>query len=201
MISAFNEWTIVLMIFEWLNGIFEKRLSDSNLQPILSSIKRFFRYPEFKINVAFKTIDIREENSIKYSEHRIQRLGNGYDTDCYSYETEHNFNYYRIRTDCVNDCYQSKMRQLCKIDRGLILSNYLLRKEYLANGNDRLSSCYENISDFNKQNFAIVHVCEKMCKVECNIKYYSIEIESIDPLYNTAHTLTLSSNIILKWIW
>ena len=71
---------------------------------------------------------------IKYSENQIKRLGKGYDTDCHSYEFDNNFGYHRMRSDCLNDCYQDKLRQMCKVDRGLFMSNSLIRKDYLING-------------------------------------------------------------------
>ena len=97
--------------------------------------------PEFEINVAFREIDIMQEITIKYSEHRIHRLVKSYDTDCYHYELDNNFSYYRMRSDCVNDCYQDKMREICKVDHGIFMSHSLIRKEYLMNGNERLISC------------------------------------------------------------
>ena len=60
----------------------------------------------------FKQIDIFEETTIKYSENRIQRLGKGFDTDCYDYESDNKFGYYRMRSDCINHCYQNKMREI-----------------------------------------------------------------------------------------
>ena len=89
----------------------------------------------------FKEIDLTQVTTIKYSELRIKRLGKGYNTDCYSYDSEINFKYYRMRSDCVNDCYQDKMRHKCNTDRGFYMSNNLLRKDYLSKGNDKILSC------------------------------------------------------------
>ena len=80
-----------------------------------------------------------------------------------------------MRSDCVNECYQDKMRQLCKVDRGLFMSNSLLRKDYLVDGNEKLLSCYD--AEFNHNNFSIKKDCEKMCKPECDIKYYPFQIK------------------------
>ena len=112
---------------------------------------------------------------IKYSEQRIQRQGQGFDTDCYSYDSDTNFGYYRMRSDCVNDCYQDKMRELCQVDQGLFMSYTLIRKDYIDNKIARLISCYE--SEYNRQSFIFKQECENMCKVECVEKYYRIEIE------------------------
>ena len=83
-----------------------------------------------------------------------------------------------MRSDCVNDCYQDKIRHVCKIDRGILMSNSLIRKAYLVNGNDRLISCYD--PEYNQMSFSIKKDCEKMCKVECNVRYYPIEIMTTD---------------------
>ena len=146
--------------------------------------------PDFLPDMYFKRIDIRHVNTITYSEIQIQRLGEGYDTDCYSYKLDTNFNYYRIRVDCVNDCYQDKMRHLCKVDRGIFMSHSLIRKEYLVNVNDKIISCYD--PDYNVQIESIKEDCQRLCKLECNDKYYSISLES------TLHAL---NNEILKYIF
>ena len=77
-----------------------------------------------------------------------------------------------MRSDCINDCYQKKIREICKVDRGLFMSNSLIRKDYLVDGNDKMLSFYD------QESFSIKQDCEKMCKVECNFKYYSNEINS-----------------------
>ena len=109
---------------------------------------------------------------------RMQRLGKGNDTDCYDYELDNNFNYYRLRSDYINDFYQDKMRHICQVDRGLFMSHSLLRKDSLFTGNDRLISCYN--TEYNQQIYSIKQNCEQICKAECNSKYYKIEIERND---------------------
>ena len=83
-----------------------------------------------------------------------------------------------FHSDCVNDCYQDKMRHLCKSDRGFFISLSLLRKDQLLNKNQTLKSCYD--PDFNKFNFTLYMDCNKICKVECNFIYYPYEIEIIE---------------------
>ena len=75
-------------------------------------------------------------------------MGKGYDTDCHSYESETNFSYYRIRSDCINDCYQKAMRKICKVDGGLFISTSLIRKDFLVNGNDKMILCYDPAYNF-----------------------------------------------------
>ena len=127
----------------------------------------------------FNLIDIKQLTSLKYSEHRIQRLGKGYDTDCYSYDSDTNFSYYRMRSDCVNECYQDKMRKLCNVDRGILMSFSLIRREYFVNRSEKILSCYRNLD-----NFQFKQHCEKICKVECNFKHYPLEIEKTSSLNN-----------------
>ena len=74
---------------------------------------------------------------VRYTEHKINRLGKSYDTDCYPYDLDTNFKYYRIRSDCVNDCYQDKIRKICNVDRNLFMNNILIRRDYITNRNDR----------------------------------------------------------------
>ena len=115
---------------------------------------------------------------IKYSELKIQRLGRGYDRDCHSYNMETNFDYYRMRSDCVNSCYQDQMRLICKVDSGYFMSYSLLREDYFVNASDKIISCYDQ--DYNKDNLKIWRDCEKMYKPECYMKYYSIEVKRFD---------------------
>ena len=115
---------------------------------------------------------------IRYFQCRIQRLGEGFDTNCHSYESDNNFGYYRLRSDCVNDCYQDKLRKLCKVDRGLFMSESLIRKDYLVNGNDKMISCYD--PGYNFQIYSIKRDCEKMCKPECYQIYYPFELDVSD---------------------
>ena len=61
------------------------------------------------------------------------------------------------------------------------MSNILIRKVYLVNGNNRLISCYD--SGYNFRNFKIKLDCEKMCKIECNFKYYRMEIVRIENIF------------------
>ena len=140
--------------------------------------------PDFQTQT-FRKIDIREEINIRYSENRIQRLGKGYDTDCYDYDLDNRFGYYKMRSDCINDCYQKKMREICKVDRGLFMSFSLIRKDYLVNGNDKMLSCYDPA--YNLESFSIKQDCEEVCKVECNFNYYSNELNSVKNLGNVIY--------------
>ena len=83
-----------------------------------------------------------------------------------------------MRSDCINDCYQEQLRKLCKVDHGFFMSHSLIRKEYLIDGNDRLLSCYD--LKYNHENFFVKQDCQKMCKVECNEKYYKYKIKTRD---------------------
>ena len=139
--------------------------------------------PDFDFQTTFTEFDSTNEINIRYSEHRIQRLGNGFDTDCHSYESDNSFGYYRMRTDCLNDCYYNKTREICKVDRGLFRSNTLIRKEYLMNGNERLLSCYD--PEYKHESFSLKQDCEEICKFECNDKYYYIEIKTRPDLTNS----------------
>ena len=97
--------------------------------------------PDYDMYSKYKEIDMETLTEIKYSEFRIKRLGKGYDTDCYSYESDTNYSYYRMRSDCVNDCYQDKMRRACKDNRGIFMSNSLIRKDFLLNEKQRMRKC------------------------------------------------------------
>ena len=57
--------------------------------------------PSFLLDIEFKRLDFLKYTTIKYSEQRIHRLGKGYDTDCHSYDSDTNYSYYRMRSDCV----------------------------------------------------------------------------------------------------
>ena len=70
----------------------------------LISIHSPYKLPDFNYN-NFKFYNHETTTTIKYFEQRIKRLGKGYDTDCFSYDSDTNFNYYRMRSDCLNDCY------------------------------------------------------------------------------------------------
>ena len=175
---------------EWINFqaqldlimIQMKQLAVAKSSPYINyyyiSIHSPNRLPDWNTLVSFKFIKTDQLTFIKYSEQRIQRLGEGFDTDCYLYNSTTNSSHYRIRSDCVNICYQDKLRKLCKVDRGIFMSHSLIRKDYLVNGNDKLILC--NKLQYNYQSFTIKRDCEEMCKLECNFRYYPIEIDRID---------------------
>ena len=61
------------------------------------------------------------------------------------------------------------------------MSEALMRKEYLTSKNNKMISC--NDAEYYKDTIqSIKQVCEKMCKADCNTKYYRnvIEIEDGD---------------------
>ena len=136
------------------------------------------KLPDFYAGVTFKKLNIKGETTIKYSEQKVKRLGKGYDTDCYPYSSENNVSYYRMRSDCVNDCFLGKMRKICKVDRGIFMSPILIRKDTLINGNDKMILC--NVSSYYQDIFSTKQDCEKICKVDCIAKYYAIEFDRID---------------------
>ena len=131
--------------------------------------------PELNDNLNYKRVNPHTYTALKYSELGIQRLGEGYDTDCHSYESDTDFSYYRLRSDCIEDCYQNK--QNCKVTDGFVLSNSLLRKNYTRNKIPRLHLC--NSEMFIRDSLNFRRNCEKNCKVECKFKYYFVEIESL----------------------
>src|ERR1700742_472016 len=105
--------------------------------------------PDFTIPIDFIRLNNEQGISMDYKYNRIQRLGKSYDTDCYDYDSDTSFGYYRMRSDCVNDCYQDQLRKICKVNHRLFMSHALLRKDYLINGNNRLLSCYD--TEYNQQ--------------------------------------------------
>ena len=58
------------------------------------------------------------------------------------------------------------------------MSDSLLREDYFVNISDKIISCYDQ--EHNRDNLTIWRYCEKMCKPECYMKYYSIEVERYD---------------------
>ena len=83
-----------------------------------------------------------------------------------------------MRSDCVDECYQDKMKNLCKIDHGILMSKSLIRKDNFNYKYDKMRYCY--VQEYDGENFNIRRYCNKMCKVECKEKYYVIESDRID---------------------
>ena len=69
------------------------------------------------------------------------------------------------------------MRKLCKVDQGLLLGIYLVRKDTLINGNSKMISCHHDYV-YNYHNSLHVKNCEINCNQECDSKYYTIKVES-----------------------
>ena len=150
---------------DWRN--FQDQIEFINININNFALDRSFPYEQYYYYIAmhlqnnlpdfhqgsFRKIETDKETTIKYSELRIKRLGKGWDTDCYSYDIENNHSYYRMRSDCINECYQDKMREICKVDRGLFMSASLIRRDYLINGNDKMISCYD--PSYNEEIFSI----------------------------------------------
>ena len=144
--------------------------------------------PDLDDKQEFKRVYLNHYTSIKYSEIRIQRLGEGYDTDCHSYESDSNYSYRRMRSDCVTNCYQDEIRKLCNVDSGYFMSQSPLKQNYFNNSHDKIRSCYE--MEYNLITQTTKLDCEKVCKVECNFKYYPLEtlsFERPDPILNIVH--------------
>ena len=170
-----------------LDGIgmrFNKEASDKSFPSYTYyyiSIHSPNHLPQFDLDVHFMRVNMNQTTSIKYSEQKILRLGKGYDTDCHSYDSETNYSYYRMRSDCVLDCYQDQMRQRCKFDKtNILVSRSLLREDYFVNGSKILISCYD--PEYNRMNMKVWRNCGKICKVECYMKYYSTKIERTENL-------------------
>ena len=146
--------------------------------------------PHLDDNREFMTVKFNDQVIIKYIEYRIQMLENGHDTNCHSYESDTHYGYYRMSSDCVSDCYQITMRQLCKVNNGYFMSPFLLRKDYFMKRNDTFKYCQD--PGYNKFIFIKYLNCVKSCKVECNFKYYPLIIEksqSSDPALFIIHNI------------
>ena len=131
--------------------------------------------PVLDTNQEFLQVNIEDVTKIKYSELRIERLGKGYDTDCHSFESDTNFSYYRMGSDCLNDCYQDKLRKICKDESSCFMSNHLLKQGYFQTKSDKIKSYRDR--EYNDMSLKIELDCVQMCKVECNFNYHSFEIE------------------------
>ena len=80
-----------------------------------------------------------------------------------------------MRSDCLNDCYQDKLRKICKNDYGYFISKHLLKQVYFQSDRSKLKSCSD--PEYNTMSMKIELDCVQMCKVECNFNYYSFEIQ------------------------
>ena len=147
--------------------------------------------PDLDDKQELKPVYLNYHTSVKYSEIRIQRLGEGYDTNCHSYESDSNYSYRRMRSDCVMDCYQDKLRDICKFQSGYFMSQSTLKQSYFNNSHDKIRSCFDkDYQSFIRLIQTTRLDCEKVCKVECNFKYYPLEtlkIKGENTILNIVH--------------
>ena len=122
---------------------------------------------------------------LKYSQIRMLRLGEGYDTNCRDYGKDK-----LIRSDCISDCYQRHHNRICNAS-GIPFSTMLQREEIIRkNRKGHVSFCeqYEN-SQLN-----IISICSKVCPNECDFTYYSTTLNNVRPVDGSNNIIFIQHN-------
>ena len=112
----------------------------------------------------------------QYSQIKIERLGQHYDTDCVQYGIGQEF---ITMNDCLLMCHQDKHDQVCDDKSKMVRSTFLVREELVKiNSNRYLSDCedYENL----KQEITLS--CSKQCKLPCTYSYYPVSFQKLGDL-------------------
>ena len=119
-----------------------------------------------ELSMDFKFFKFGSMYNIDYSQWKIERLGNGYDTNCRHYDPKT-----LTRSECIFNCYQKTMRNVHNID-SFIRVFYITRKDYFeSNGNLTLFNSTDKIE------YEVLLKCEDKCHKECQFRYYSFNLD------------------------
>ena len=100
----------------------------NNYDTYLLAIHSPHSLPELNSYPEYITIHRYSSDVFKFYQVYIDLLNPKYDTNCIEYDFDYKFANNNMRSDCISHCYLDKKRQKCNTN-GIILSNYLLRKE------------------------------------------------------------------------
>ena len=117
------------------------------------------------------TVNPRYMNIISYSKWKVERLGKGYDTNCRQYKTE-----VFSRNECIFDCYQKRMKQICKTN-GFIKSYLYTKIDYFKNRNLSMSICENDLKYDPNVTEDPLKFCQGYCPIECHFTYYFTTID------------------------
>ena len=114
---------------------------------------------------------------ISYSKWKVERLGKGYDTKCRQYKTE-----VLSRNECIFNCYQKRMKQICKTN-GFITSYLYTKIDYFKNKNLNMSNCENNLKYYSNVTEDVMKLCKNNCPIECHFTYYFTTIDKSKQKY------------------
>ena len=112
----------------------------------------------------------------QYSQIKIERLGEQYDTDCVHYGTGKKF---IIRNDCLLACHQDKHDQVCEDKSKMVKSSYLVREAIVEkNAHKYISNC----DQYEKLKQEVTRNCSEQCKQPCTYSYYPVSFLKLGSL-------------------
>ena len=112
----------------------------------------------------------------QYSQIKIERLGEQYDTDCVEYGIGKKF---LTRNDCLLSCHQDEHDRICNDSSTMVNSVFLVRKQiFNMNANRLVNNCeeYENMEH------DIFLNCWKHCKQACTYSYYRVDFQELEDM-------------------
>ena len=125
-------WRKFKMVMFWQKFLFNHFMhwtAPIDLPKILFSIHSPNDMPRFSLDESKVEFETNTEFEVTFSQLSIERMGNGYDTNCREYDLDHKFAYSITRYDCVLSCFLKKTKEKIELDN-LFFSEYPLRKEY-----------------------------------------------------------------------
>ena len=125
-------------------------------------------------NQTFRYSNILGVTAFKYSAIKTKRLNEKSDKICQDYGQENLYGYYRMRSDCLTECYQDKIRKICNDSYNFFPCISLLRSEYFSTPNMKVKICNKII--YNGHFEELKTHCMKFCIIDCNFVYFNVDL-------------------------
>ena len=130
-------------------------------------------------------LEAGESYKTAYSQVNIERLGHGFDTNCRNYHLETDHANASTRSDCVLNCYQSKLREHFELD-GIYFGNFLLREPHFNMSKTFFETFVEipkphqepshSNDELEKIKTKFIVTCSNQCQDVCQARIYPTEI-------------------------
>ena len=132
--------------------------------------------PHFNYDREFEVLQSNNTQVFKFYQMKLQRLGMGYDTNCFDFSTEGKFS--DLSSDLIAKCYQDKIRKLCGLGDNYGMSRYILNEYLFKNKTAFIQLCKD--SEKNIIHFEFELECPMNIQPDCNFQYYPIEKKKHD---------------------
>ena len=128
---------------------------------------------------------------ILHSEVQTRLLGSGFDTNCFDYDLDHEFENYNMRSDCITSC----IRHLSSKFGENIILDHLMRKEFYQNRKD-IKAIFPRINDkefLSNIERNEIH-CLQGCRKDCKFTYFINNYKEMDKYSSKFSSIAIKHN-------